>query len=150
MYIPKFFRNEDFPQGQQFLRANPFCPGREPDAGRSAAGHAPARGAGAERVRAAGTGGTLCQGQPHWKALATAGQALVVFHGSHHYIPSAWYGHANVPTWNYSAVQVSGAARLQTPEEAAQAIARLMERYEPAAHSRPASTSSHRLSCSAS
>lgn len=138
MYIPKFFRNEDFPQVQQFLRANPFAlvVSQTPE-GVPQATHLPVeleQNASGQPVLV----GHLAKGNPHWKTLATAGQALVVFHGSHHYISSAWYGHANVPTWNYIAVQVSGAARLQTSEEAVQAIARLMERYEPAAHS-PAS-----------
>lgn len=138
MYIPKFFRNEDFPQVQQFLRDQPFAlVVSQTASGVPQATHLPVE------LEQNATGqpvlvGHFAKGNPQWKTLAAAGQALVVFSGGHHYISSAWYGHANVPTWNYIAVHVSGAARLQTPEEAHQAVARLMERYEPAAHS-PAS-----------
>lgn len=138
MYIPKFFRNEDFPQVQQFLRDQPFALVVSQTAdGVPQATHLPIE----LEQSAAGRPvlvGHFAKGNPQWKTLAAAGQALVVFSGAHHYISSAWYGHANVPTWNYIAVHVSGAARLQTPEETHQAVARLMERYEPAAHS-PAS-----------
>ena len=138
MYIPKFFRNEAFPQVQQFLRDHPLAlvvsqtPGGVPHAT-----HLPVE----LEQDAAGQAvlvGHFARGNPQWKTLAAAGQALVVFSGAHHYISPAWYGHENTPTWNYLAVHVSGAARLQTPEETARAVARMMERYEPAAHS-PAS-----------
>ena len=138
MHVPKFFRNEDFPQVQQFMRDHPFAlvisptPGGVPHAT-----HLPVELEQNDAGQAVLVG-HFSRGNPHWKALAAAGQALVIFSGEHHYISSAWYGHANVPTWNYIAVHVSGAARLQTPAETQRAITRLMDRYEPAAHS-PAS-----------
>ena len=137
MYIPKLFRNEDFPQVQQFLRDNPFAlvVSRQVQ-GAPLATHLPIsleQNAAGEAVLT----GHFAKANPQWRTLEDH-PVLVVFSGTHHYISSAWYGHQNVPTWNYIAVHISGRARLHSPAEAAEAIARMMERYEPAAHS-PAS-----------
>ena len=135
MYIPKLFRNEDFPQVQQFLRDHPFAlVVSQTPAGVPQATHLPVE----LEQNAAGQPvlvGHFARANPQWRALEAAGQALVVFSGAHHYISSAWYGHENVPTWNYLAVHVSGPARLHTPSETAAAVARLMARYEPPATS---------------
>ena len=138
MYIPKFFRNEDFAQVQQFLHDHPFAlVVSQTGSGVPEATHLPIVLEQNEAGQAVLVG-HFARGNPQWQSLAAAGKALVVFSGAHHYISSAWYGHANVPTWNYIAVHVSGPARLQSPEETAQALTRLMARYEPPAHS-PAS-----------
>ena len=131
MYIPKIFRNDDFPQVQQFIRDHPFALVVCNVAGAAPlATHLPVE----LEQNAAGQAvlvGHFARGNPQWKTMEAAGHALVVFSGAHHYVSSAWYGHENVPTWNYIAVHVSGPARLQTPAETHAAVARLMHRYEP-------------------
>ena len=66
--------------------------------------------------RDAGPHGTLvghvARANPHWKELAAA-PALAVFTGPHAYVSPSWYEAENVvPTWNYTAVHVTGRAVL--------------------------------------
>lgn len=44
-------------------------------------------------------------------------EVMLVFTGEHGYVSSSWYGHPNVPTWNYQAVHVYGTLQKQTPDE---------------------------------
>ncbi len=44
-------------------------------------------------------------------------EVLLVFTGEHGYVSSSWYGHPNVPTWNYQVVHVYGTLQKQTQEE---------------------------------
>ncbi len=55
--------------------------------------------------------GHLARANPHWKSLAGA-QVTVLFHGPHTYITPKWYAEHDVPTWNYSAVHVTGKVKL--------------------------------------
>ncbi len=59
-------------------------------------------------------------------------ELLVVFQGPHGYISPGWYdpGTANVPTWNYTAVHLSGIPELLSTEENLVVLDRLVERYE--------------------
>jgi transcriptional regulator len=51
-------------------------------------------------------------------SLLSDGQEVqLIFTGTHGYISSSWYGHPNVPTWNYMAVHVYGKVKKQTREE---------------------------------
>lgn len=59
----------------------------------------------------------LSRGNPQWRALTDAPEALVVFSGVERYITPSWYPQKAidqrvVPTWNYAIVQVRGPARL--------------------------------------
>src|SRR4051794_32849261 len=56
--------------------------------------------------------GHFARANPHWRELA--GQtALAMFAGPHAYISPTWYESENtVPTWNYTAVHVSGQIQL--------------------------------------
>lgn len=49
--------------------------------------------------------------------LPDGSEVMLVFTGEHGYISSSWYGHPNVPTWNYMAVHVYGRLKKQSPEE---------------------------------
>ncbi|MGF6821150.1 transcriptional regulator [Microbacterium sp. ZKA21] len=59
-------------------------------------------------------------------------ELLVVLQGPHGYISPGWYDPeaASVPTWNYTAVHLSGVPELLTPEENLQVLDRLVERFE--------------------
>lgn len=58
-------------------------------------------------------------------------ELLVVFQGPHGYISPGWYGDvASVPTWNFTAVHLSGVPELLSPEENLGVLDRLVERFE--------------------
>ena len=57
--------------------------------------------------------GHVARANDHWRALAEAGEHLVVFQGPHAYVSPAWYQTPMaVPTWNYVAVHAYGRATL--------------------------------------
>jgi|SRR3989344_567744 len=55
--------------------------------------------------------GHFARANPHWKSFANS-EATVIFHGSHTYVTPMWYAENDVPTWNYSAVHITGQAVL--------------------------------------
>jgi transcriptional regulator len=58
-------------------------------------------------------------------------ELLVVFQGPHGYISPGWYGDAPaVPTWNYTAVHLSGVPEILSDEENLEVLDRLVERFE--------------------
>ncbi|HXT06195.1 MAG TPA: FMN-binding negative transcriptional regulator [Roseiarcus sp.] len=61
--------------------------------------------------------GHVARANPHWRDLAQAAEALIVFQGADHYITPSWYATKRetgkvVPTWNYVMVQARGAPRV--------------------------------------
>lgn len=59
----------------------------------------------------------MARANPHWQALAGAGECLVIFMGPDAYVTPDWYPskaatHKVVPTWNYAAVHVRGTIRV--------------------------------------
>lgn len=56
---------------------------------------------------------------------------LIVFQGPHGYISPAWYGDAqSVPTWNYTAVHLSGVPEILDDDENLAALGRMVDRFE--------------------
>lgn len=60
--------------------------------------------------------GHIARGNPLWKQVPNGASVLAVFLGPQHYITPNWYASKKshgktVPTWNYSAVHVSGIIR---------------------------------------
>ena len=78
--------------------------------------------------------GHMARANPHWRALQSTPQALVIFHGPHTYIsPTMFKSKNRVPTWNYVAVHASGVVSLQDTHDAKLALlARLVAQQEPA------------------
>jgi transcriptional regulator len=73
----------------------------------------------------------MARANPHWQAFADAAQTIAIFHGPHHYVSPAWYGHhPSVPTWNYATVHVQGTPRLLQREELEQLLADLVVHAE--------------------
>ncbi|MBQ3357323.1 MAG: FMN-binding negative transcriptional regulator [Microbacterium sp.] len=59
------------------------------------------------------------------------GEILIVFQGPHGYISPGWYGDvAAVPTWNYTAVHLSGVPEILTADENLAVLDRLVDRFE--------------------
>jgi len=75
--------------------------------------------------------GHFAKSNSHWKPLDGA-KVLVIFSGPHAYISPTWYQkQPAVPTWNYSAVHVTGVIQLTDHETTIQALEQLVEKYEP-------------------
>ncbi|WP_342472488.1 FMN-binding negative transcriptional regulator [Metasolibacillus sp. FSL H7-0170] len=74
--------------------------------------------------------GHMAYGNPAWRTFEACKEVLVMFQGPHAYISSSWYGHENVPTWNYQAVHVYGKASILDKEELVQDLTLLLEKYE--------------------
>lgn len=111
MYVPPAFAQSDLPTLHSFIERHSFGLLVSP-LGRSPFGsHLPFL-----LRRDAGPHGTLvghmARANPHWQGLA--GQtALVVFAGPHSYVSPSWYEASNVvPTWNFTAVHVTGTAEI--------------------------------------
>ncbi|UPL15549.1 FMN-binding negative transcriptional regulator [Microbacterium galbinum] len=59
------------------------------------------------------------------------GEILIVFQGPHGYISPGWYGDvAAVPTWNYTAVHLSGVPEILSADENLAVLDRLVDRFE--------------------
>ena len=57
--------------------------------------------------------GHIARANPQWKSWEADEAVKAVFHGPHAYVsPSYYESEFNVPTWNYSAVSVSGSVRI--------------------------------------
>lgn len=74
--------------------------------------------------------GHLAKANPHSKLLGHNTPALAVFSGPHSYISSSWYDHANVPTWNYLSVHVTGRTTLLTEDQTLDFLRTQVDKYE--------------------
>lgn len=75
--------------------------------------------------------GHISKANLQWKSWQDHPQVLAVFLSPiHHYISSSWYNHANVPTWNYMSVQISGELKILDEEEVKESLRRLTDKYE--------------------
>ncbi|PVE95726.1 FMN-binding negative transcriptional regulator [Microbacterium sp. TPD7012] len=58
-------------------------------------------------------------------------ELLVIFQGPHGYVSPGWYGEVQaVPTWNYTAVHLSGVPEILSDEENLEVLDRLVQRFE--------------------
>jgi transcriptional regulator len=76
--------------------------------------------------------GHLARANPQWRSFDGVRQCLVMFDGPHAYISPSWYRNTPaVPTWNYAAVHVYGAARaIHDPDELSVLVDRMVRVYE--------------------
>ena len=78
----------------------------------------------------------MARANPHWRAIEPATPALAVVTGPQAYVSPSWYAakaeHGRVvPTWNYSAVHLTGRATVHDdPEWLRDAVTRLTELHE--------------------
>ncbi len=78
----------------------------------------------------------FARANPHWRGIGPDSPALLVVTGPQAYVSPSWYAakaeHGRVvPTWNYSAVQLSGRVRVHDEVEWVRAmVTRLTERHE--------------------
>lgn len=78
----------------------------------------------------------MARANPHWRSIADGAPALAVVTGPEAYVSAAWYPskaeHGRVvPTWNYSAVHVTGRATVHhDPAWLLDAVMRLTDTHE--------------------
>ncbi len=78
----------------------------------------------------------LARANPHWREIADGSPCLAIIAGPQAYISPAWYAakaeHGRVvPTWNYSAVHLTGTVRVHDdPEWTREAVTTLTDRHE--------------------
>ncbi len=78
----------------------------------------------------------MARANDHWRRIASGAPALAVVSGAEAYVSPAWYASKQehgrvVPTWNYSAVHLTG--RVQVHDDAdwvREAVSRLTDRHE--------------------
>jgi transcriptional regulator len=128
MYIPKHFKVTNADEIREFVQANSFGTLVITKKGRPIATHLPLQLI--KEEDAYYVTGHMAYGNPQWRTFETCEEVLVMFQGPHAYISSSWYEQENVPTWNYQAVHVYGAARILDEEELKQDLTKLLQKYE--------------------
>lgn len=129
MYIPKLYREEDPAEILSFLRQNDFPALVTYDGQRPVATHLPVE---VVQEQAGLTiYGHMARANPQWRSFGGQ-EALFIFQGPHTYISARWYGHVNVPTWNYMIVHVYATLRPVEGEELYALLSRLVEKHEAA------------------
>lgn len=129
MYIPKLYRNTDFPEIEKFLKQHSFAALISLHEGKHCATHLPLE----LEINSLGEKvmwGHLSKANPQWKSFDENGEVMAIFTGPHSYISSSWYDHVNVPTWNYIAVHVYGKVKLIEGDQLYEALRRLVNKYE--------------------
>ena len=105
MYIPEKFRVEDRAEILEFIRQYPFGLLLTVNDGEIDDTHTPFI------LSECGEYlfGHIAKANSHWKGWSDDTKAKVVFTGPHAYVsPSYYASEFNVPTWNYTAVSISG------------------------------------------
>ena len=75
--------------------------------------------------------GHMARANPHWKT-AEGKRSSILFLGPHHYISPRWYTiEKSVPTWNYSAVRMSGIFQTVSRAESKEIVMALSKIYDP-------------------
>jgi transcriptional regulator len=128
MYVPKRYELTDAAIIDQLIRENPFATLVSDVAGVPAATHLPLQlvSAGGRRLLQ----GHFARANNHWKSITPQTEVLAIFTGPHTYISPRWYGHVNVPTWNYIAIHCYGKLRFLGPDELRAALRDLVNFHE--------------------
>jgi transcriptional regulator len=128
MYIPKYFKVTNVDEIWEFVRENSFGSIVTTDHGIPIATHLPLG------LHKKGDDyyitGHMAYGNPQWRTFESCEDVLIMFQGPNAYISSSWYGHENVPTWNYQAVHVYGKASILTEDELTEELTIMLEKYE--------------------
>ncbi|MCO4851883.1 FMN-binding negative transcriptional regulator [Bacillus vallismortis] len=128
MYIPKYFKVSNVDEIWDFVQKNSFGTIVTTEQGKPIATHLPLG------LNKKGDDyyitGHIAYGNRQWRTFETCEDVLVMFQGTHAYISSSWYGHEDVPTWNYQAVHIYGQARILERDELIEELTTMMEKYE--------------------
>ncbi|MGB0670608.1 MAG: FMN-binding negative transcriptional regulator [Rhodospirillales bacterium] len=75
--------------------------------------------------------GHVARVNPIWRRFEAGASALAAFSGPHGYVSPTWYtSRAQVPTWNYMAVHVSGPVALLDAEDARASMVHFVSTFE--------------------
>lgn len=134
MYIPPEFKITDESVIDQFLSEHSFgLLTAQSDTGFPAAAHLPFL---MEKKKDRYIFHTHLALQNELSRLPDDSQVLLVFTGAQGYVSSSWYGHPNVPTWNYMAVHVNGTIRKQSSDELHNQLRKLTSLHEQSVNGR--------------
>lgn len=120
MYVPDHFKVDDVAQMHALMRGRPFAALVSAGASGLYASHLPTV------LKDGGDYGViechLARGNPHWRDLASGGEALMIFQGPDGYITPKWYPTKAqtgkvVPTWNYAIVHAYGRPEVHDDRE---------------------------------
>lgn len=128
MYIPKHFRCNDELEVLTFIQSNSFGILVATGSEYPVAAHLPflvAREDGQVTLSC-----HVAYANPIWRIILKDPVTLTIFQGPHAYVSSSWYNHTNVPTWNYMAAHVYGAARVMEEGELKASLQSLLGEYE--------------------
>ncbi|MEH7344760.1 FMN-binding negative transcriptional regulator [Bacillus sp. JJ1532] len=128
MYIPKYFQVTNINEIIEVIEGNSFATLVTTKKGKPIASHLPLQLHKHEEDYY--ITGHMAYGNPQWRTFETCDDVLVIYQGPHGYVSSSWYGHENVPTWNYQSVHVYGQASILSEEELKQDLIKLLEKYE--------------------
>lgn len=128
MYIPKYYREEDRQEILAFLKQNNFPALVTFDGERPIATHTPVEVVEDESGKVT-IYAHISRANPQWKTVDQQ-EMLLIFQGAHTYISPRWYGHVNVPTWNYMIVHVYGNVRFLQGDELYALLSRLIGAHE--------------------
>lgn len=128
MYIPEYFRNNNFHQQVDFIKENSFGILITHSETGMFATHIPLTPLVIDNNLV--LHGHISKENPQCSTLSDGNDALVIFSGPHCYISSSWYSHENVSTWNYQAVHCHGKIKIQSEIELLQSLIQLTDHYE--------------------
>lgn len=128
MYIPKYYQMHDYEEMKAFMVQYPFITMVTVSEGRPIASHIPVMVE--EREEALYLVGHLAKGNTQVQTLTDNDQVLAIFHGPHDYVSSSWYKTEDVPTWDYQSIHAYGSSRIQSYDELAEALEKLLDHYE--------------------
>ncbi|HQT91580.1 MAG TPA: FMN-binding negative transcriptional regulator [Candidatus Kryptobacter bacterium] len=127
MYVPAYFKIDDWPEISRFIRENPLATLVSRGEEYPVATHIPLELEEDGKVLS----GHVAKGNPHWRLFEEHPQVLAIFLSPvQHYISSSWYNHPNVPTWNYMAVHVYGKIRIVDGERLRKSLERMTFYHE--------------------
>lgn len=128
MYIPKYFKMNDYEEVLSFMKEHAFVTLVTTQNDIPIASHIPVHLS--EKNDALFITGHLAYGNPQWRTLDQETNVLIIFQGPHAYISSSWYQEENVPTWNYQSVHVYGDTKLLDDDELRYDLKSMMLKYE--------------------
>lgn len=129
MHIPNYFKNEDISAVKAFLKSNSFGILISSVNKKYWGTHIPLELEQDENGKEV-LYGHISKANPQWKNFEKEEEVLAIFNGPHAYISASWYGHENVPTWNYIAVHVYGTLEILEEKELLHALTLLVDKYE--------------------
>ncbi len=131
MYVPASFAVHDPKRLIEFLRKYSFATLITNGDGVPFASHLPLM-CEVDADGCAKLTGHMARANPQWRHFESNAELLAIFAGPHAYVSPTWYPtQPTVPTWNYAAVHVYGAARIiEDPDRVHEAMSKLVQFYE--------------------